>query len=57
MDLRSKFCKKRELVMDTCSGNPVPAKACFQVPEQGKFVNSKKGSAYFQNALRPHLEV
>lgn len=47
-----KFCKRKELVLDTCTGTLGIANAGLQVPEQRWIVGCKKDSPFCQNAMR-----
>lgn len=38
INLASKFCKARALVLDTITGTSASAKACLQLPEHRRFV-------------------
>lgn len=46
-----KFCKVKEVVLDSCGGTSVTVKTCLYLPERRPFVGCEKDAACFQDVL------
>lgn len=57
MELVFKFCKARDLVLNTCAGTSLTPKACLLVSEHLHSAGCEKNSASFHDALSLRMEV